>query len=316
MTVSPPHSDVPAAQGPFDRNRLRRTRNRIAPHFSQASFLVEAAASGITDRLGDVKRQFSQAVVLGGYNGLTGSKLSATGQVRHIATTDMAEAMVRQANGMRIVADEERLPFRTASLDLVVSPLTLHWVNDLPGCLIQVRQALKPDGLFIGALLGGDTLVELRSCLLEAEVETTGGASSRVAPFAHVRDLGSVLQRAGLALPVVDSDRFTVRYDNALALLKDLRNMAGQSGLPAPASGLRKDVLFRAAEIYADKFSDADGRIRATFEIAYLTAWAPHESQQQPLRPGSARHRLADALGTEEFEAGEKTGPGTTNRTS
>ena len=312
--MSPPKSDDSVSQGPFDRGRLCRARNRRAPYFSQASFLVEAAASGIAERLGDVKRQFPSAVVLGGYNGLTGPILSSTGQVQHIVTTDMAEAMAHQAIGLRIVADEERLPFRASSLDLIVSPLTLHWVNDLPGCLIQIRHALRPDGLFIGALLGGETLHELRSSLLEAEVELTGGASPRVTPFAQVRDLGSLLQRAGLALPVVDSDRFTVRYDSALALLKDLRNMAGSNGLPAPTRRLRRDVLFRAADIYAADFSDADGRIRSTFEIIYLTAWAPHESQQKPLRPGSARHRLADALGTEEINAGEKAGPGDTDR--
>ncbi len=316
MTVPPPNSHDAASNGPFDRGRLRRSRNRAAPTFAQASFLVETAASGIAERLGDVKRQFDTAVVLGGYNGLATPILSGTGQVDSIVTTDMAEAMVRHSRGMRIVADEEYLPFREAALDLIVSPLTLHWVNDLPGCLIQIRHALRPDGLFIGALLGGETLFELRTCLLEAEVETTGGASPRVAPFAHVRDLGSVLQRAGLALPVVDADHFVVRYDDAFALMKDLKLMSGSNGLPAPTSGLRREVLMRSAERYAAKFSDADGRIRATFDVIYLTAWAPHESQQQPLRPGSARSRLADALGTEEVSVGERAGIDTTNRNS
>jgi SAM-dependent methyltransferase len=209
--------------------------------------------------------------------------------------------------GSRIVADEEMLPFQEGSLDLVVSALALQFVNDLPGTLIQIRRALKPDGLFLGALIGGESLAELRAAFAEAEAEVEGGASPRVAPFADLRDLGALLQRAGFALPVTDIDRVTVRYESPLALMRDLRRMgAGNVLIERRRKPLRRATLRRLFEIYAEKFSDPDGRVRATFEIVWLSGWAPHESQQQPLKPGSARARLADALNAREVSAGEK----------
>ena len=199
------------------------------------------------------------------------------------------------------------MPFGDGTLDLVVSALALQFVNDLPGTLVQIRRALKPDGLFLAALLGGETLTELRQAFAAAESEVEGGASPRVAPFADLRELGALLQRAGFALPVTDVDRLTVRYDSVFGLMHDLRRMGATNALFARRrTPLRRATLMRMAEIYAQRFADADGRVRATFEIVWLSGWAPHPSQQQPLKPGSAKARLADALGTHEISTGEK----------
>jgi SAM-dependent methyltransferase len=208
-----------------------------------------------------------------------------------------------------VAADEEALPFRDGSLDLVVSALALQFVNDLPGALIQIRRALKPDGLFLAALIGGDSLSELREAFSQAESEVEGGVSPRVAPFADLRDLGALLQRAGFALPVTDIDRVTVRYSSPLALMHDLRRMGATNVLTERRrKPLRRATLQRLFEIYAERFADPDGRVRSTFEIVWLSGWAPHESQQQPLKPGSAKTRLADALRTTEVPTGEKAG--------
>jgi SAM-dependent methyltransferase len=203
------------------------------------------------------------------------------------------------------------LPFADASFDLVVSGLSLHWVNDLPGALIQVRRALRPDGLFLAALLGGDTLIELRQALVEAETEVEGGASPRVSPFLDVREAGALLQRAGFSLPVVDLDTITVTWPDALALMKDLRGMGEANAvLERKKSFTRRGTLLSAAAGYQARHGDAEGRIPATFQIVYLTGWAPHDSQQRPLRPGAATSRLADALDVAEVSAGEKAKPG------
>ena len=213
----------------------------------------------------------------------------------------------RQVDEPSLAADEEALPFGRETLDLVLSNLSLHWVNDLPGALIQIRNALKPDGLFLAAMLGGDTLTELRQALMEAEIAETGGASPRVSPFADLSDAASLLQRAGFALPVADSDTITVTYPDAFALMRDLRRM-GEAGAvrERPKHASPRRLMFAAAERYAELFADADGRIPATFQILYLTGWAPAASQQKPLRPGSAETRLADALDTKEESTGEK----------
>jgi len=201
-----------------------------------------------------------------------------------------------------VAADEEALPFRDASLDLVVSALALQFVNDLPGALIQIRRALKPDGLLLAALAGGDTLTELRQAFAAAEAEIEDGISPRVVPFSDVRDLGGLLQRAGFALPVTDVDRVTARYASPISLMHDLRCMGATNPLlERSRRPLRRATLARMTEIYAERFADRDGRIRATFEIVWLSGWAPHASQQKPLAPGSARQRLADVLGTKEI---------------
>jgi SAM-dependent methyltransferase len=208
---------------------------------------------------------------------------------------------------LHVVADEEALPFADNTLDLVVSGLSLQVVNDLPGVLVQVQRALKPDGLFLAALLGGDTLTELRQSFAVAESELEGGVSPRVAPFADVRDLGALLQRAGFALPVTDVDRITVRYATPLRLLRDLRRMGAANPLVERRRvPLRRTTLMRAMEVYAARFADPDGKVRASFDIIWLLGWSPHESQQKPLQPGSAKKRLADALGTTEIATGEK----------
>ncbi len=225
-----------------------------------------------------------------------------------------AAAGDRRAAGMDaaplvVAADEEALPFADASLDLVVSALALQYVNDLPGTLIQIRRALRPDGLLLAALIGGDTLIELREAFAAAEAEIEDGISPRVAPFADLRDMGALLQRAGFALPVTDVDRLTVLYASPDALMRDLRHMGATNPLAARRRRpLRRATLTRMTDIYRERFAGPDGRIRATFEIVWLSGWAPHDSQQRPLKPGSARARLADALGAHEVSAGEKAG--------
>ena len=294
----------------FDRALHRQRLARAARRY--AGFLKRRAAEDIALRLEAIRREFPIAVDLGARDGAFGRALAgseAAAKVGWLVETDLAEAMLAARQGARLVADEERLPFAPASLDLVVSSLALHWTNDLVGALIQIRQALKPDGLFIGAILGGATLTELRTVLTEAELELSGGAGPRVSPFADTLDAAHLLQRAGFALPVADVDRVSVRYDHALALMTDLRAM-GETSVLAEGAGrpLTRALVARAAQLYAERFAQADGRIAATFEIVTLTGWSPHESQQQPLRPGSARARLADALGTTEQSAGEKAG--------
>jgi len=296
----------------FDRDLHRLRLDRAARRFAVAAFLKTAAAEDLAARLAAVNRFFAVAVDLGARDGAFARALAsgeAAGKVGFLAQADLSAAMLAGRPGARLVADEERLPFREASVDLIVSSLVLHWTNDLVGALIQIRRALKPDGLFLAALLGGATLTELRQALLEAEIEVTGGAGPRVSPFADAGDMGGLLQRAGFALPVVDVDRLTVRYDHPLALMADLRAM-GETGVlvERPAAPLTRAVLARAGEIYIQRFGSA-GRVGATFEIVTLTGWAPHPDQAKPLKPGSARMRLADALGQVERPAGDRAKP-------
>jgi SAM-dependent methyltransferase len=285
----------------FDRALYRR---RLAAALAEGypDFLLARCADDLAERLSAVLRRFAVAADLGSALPLATPVLrqKADGVLR------LAEAA---GAGADIVGDLEALPFAAASLDLSASLLALHAVNDLPGTLLQIRRSLRPDGLFIGCLLAGQSLTELRQSLLAAEVEVSGGASPRVAPFADLRDLGSLLQRAGFALPVVDSELVTVRYRDLFGLLRDLRAMGWANALlERSRKPLRRAVLLRAAEIYAERFADPDGRLRASFEIVWLSGWAPHESQQKPLRPGSAKARLADALGATEVGTGEKPG--------
>ena len=260
-------------------------------------------------------RRFDFAADLGTPGEHLRQALVASGKVRVLIAVDaLADFSLgprgKAAVGAPLVAaDEEALPFREGSLDLVVSALALHLVNDLPGTLIQVRHALKPDGLFLAALLGGETLTELRQAFAEAETEMEGGVSPRVAPFPDLRDLGALLQRAGFALPVADTERLTVRYASVFSLMHELRRMGATNALiERRRVPLRRATLMRMAEIYTRRFADPDGRLRATFEIVWLSGWAPDPSQQKPLQPGSAKMRLAEALGTREIPAGEKAG--------
>jgi SAM-dependent methyltransferase len=283
----------------FDR-ALLRLRRRRAMALGPVTFLLDRVADDMADRLAAVLRRFDVAVDLATPGPAVRTAIARLGSVGTIIAADAI-------SGGAVIADEEMLPFGDATIDLVVSALTLQFANDLPGVLVQIRRALKPDGLFLAALLGGETLTELRQSFAEAESDVEGGVSPRVAPFADLRDLGALLQRAGFALPVADADRVTVRYNTVFALMHDLRRMGATNALLARRrTPLRRATLLRMAEIYSNRFADADGRVRATFEIVWLSGWAPHPDQQQPLKPGSAKTRLADALGAREISAGEK----------
>ena len=295
----------------FDRALIRRRRRR-AEALGAATFLLDRVAEDLAERLAAVRRSFELAVDLGTPGEAVRTRLAGLGAIGTIVAADALAARGRtreRTNVKFVAADEETLPFRNGSLDLVVSALALQFANDLPGTLIQIRRALRPDGLLLAALAGGETLTELRQSFAEAESELEGGVSPHVAPFADVRGLGDLLQRAGFALPVTDSDRYTLRYATPFALMHELRRMgAGNALVARRRTQLRRATLLRMAEIYRRRFADADGRVRATFEIVWLSGWAPHESQQQPLKPGSAQARLAEALGTREISTGEKAG--------
>ncbi len=283
---------------PFDRRQVRRQRERAAARLEAHDFLLREVAARLAERLDDVRRRFPTALDLGCRGGELARALAGRGGIETLVAADLSEELARRAGGPAVVADEEALPFSEGAFDLVVSSLSLHWVNDLPGTLIQIRRTLRPDGLFLAAMFGGETLHELRSAFLEAEAALEGGAGPRVAPFADVRDMGGLLQRAGFALPVVDRDEITVRYADPLSLMADLRAMGEGNALAGRRrSFTRRGTLLAAAERYRDRFATADGRVPATFQVLYLTAWAPHESQPRPLRPGSGRVSLADVLG-------------------
>jgi len=291
----------------FDRGLLRRRRSRFAGEVSQHEFLLARVATEIAERIEAILREFPLALDLGAFNGVLGRRVGALPSVKEMIYAESAPALAKLCPRPVIVCDEDLLPFRDASLNLVVSGLALHRVNDLPGALIQIRRALHPDGLFLGAALGGRSLQELRQSLLEAEAEEEGGASPRIAPFADVRDYGALLQRAGFALPVTDADLLTVIYPSPRDLMLEIRALGGGNVMAARRKEpLPRRTLQRAEAIYRDRFGTGDGRIKASFEIVYLSGWAPHESQQQPLKPGSAVKRLADALHTEEHSAGDK----------
>lgn len=286
----------------FDR-RLLRVRQRRARLLTPATFLLDRVAADLGERLFAVLRKFDVAVDLGTPSDAVRRVLATNENIGAVVAAGLAD----DDASLRVAVDEESLPFAEGSLDLVVSALALQFVNDLPGTLIQIRRALKPDGLLLAALIGGDTLIELRSSFAAAESEIEGGVSPRVAPFADIREVGGLLQRAGFALPVVDSERLAVRYNSALALMRDLRRMGATNILHERLrKPLKRSTLERVTAIYADRFADPDGRIRATFEIIWMSGWAPHQSQQKPLKPGSATQRLADALGTTELPSGEK----------
>lgn len=299
---NPGPSNPPAI---FDR-ALLRARRRRAVTYGAATFLLERATEDVLERLQAVKRDFTATLDLGTPGGALRDALTMHRLGGTIVAAEPLAACLRRG-GLTVAADEEALPFRDESFELVVSALSLQWVNDLPGTLSQIRRALKPDGLFLAVMAGGETLTELRQSLAAAESEIEGGLSPRVAPFIEVRVMGTLLQRAGFALPVTDIDRVTVRYEHLGALLRDLRAMGATNALAERhTKPLRRETVYRAGQIYSERFADPDGRLRATFDLLWVSGWAPHASQQQPLQPGSARMRLADALGTEERPAGEK----------
>jgi len=282
------------------RQFRKRALNAAKPG---ADFLLQAVVEDLLDRLLLINKRFDLAIDLGGHTGRVANAIRESGKAEKVLRADLfaSDPALPPAD---LVFDDALLPFQNQSVDLIVSALTLQFVNDLPGSLIQIRRALRPDGLFLATLPGAGTLSELRDSLTLAELELRGGAAARVLPFADTRDLGSLLQRAGFALPVTDADTITVRYDTMFALMADLKAMGATNVLKDRSRlPLSRDVLLRAADLYAQNHSDPDGRIRATFSFVTLSGWAPHESQQKPLRPGSAKTRLADALGVPEQKA-------------
>ncbi len=281
----------------FDRRLLRWRKARAAAAMSGYGFLLEHVVTDLAERLSIMQRQFGLGVDLGAHGAALSQGLMNTGKVTRMLRAASISQLSGAADAASVLCDEEALPFAPQSLDLIVSGLTLQLVNDLPGALLQIRQALKPDGLFLAAMLGGRTLEELRAAFASAEIETAGGLSPRVAPFADVRDLGRLLQRAGFALPVADTEVLRVTYPTPLALMRELKAMGASNLLRDRRKvPLRRATLAAAATNYARDFGDAAGRVAATFEIVTLTGWAPHASQQQPLRPGSARGSLAAAV--------------------
>lgn len=289
----------------FDRRAVRRHRDRAAARLGEHDFLLREVGERLLDRLADVRRTFPRALDLGCHDGTVARLLDGRGGIEMLVHCDLSPAMAAAAPTPAVAADEEFLPFADRTFDLVISLLSLHWVNDLPGALTQVRRALKPDGLFLAAMLGGETLKELRHVLAEAELAGEGGVSPRVSPFADVRDAGNLLQRTGFALPVVDTEVVPVLYGSPMTLFADLRGMGESNAVRERRRTLsRRATLLDAAARYVQRFAEPDGAVPASFQVLYLTAWAPDASQPQPLRPGSARTRLADALETVEPPAG------------
>jgi SAM-dependent methyltransferase len=273
-------SNPPTAPVLFDRALLRARLDR-ARRGASVTFLFDRVREDMEERLQAVTRSFSDV-----------ADIWTPGELLRKPLADRFQSIARVDIG-----SSEALPLQPESLDLAVSALAFQFVNDLPGVLAQIRRALKPDGLLLAAMIGGDTLTELRQCFAEAEAECEGGASPRVLPFADLRDVGALLQRAGLALPVTDVDRVVVRYDSAFALMADLRRMGATNiMIERRRTPTRRATMLRVAQIYGERFADADGRIRATFDLVWLSGWAPHESQQKPLRPGSAKASLEAAV--------------------
>ena len=289
----------------FDRLALRRQRERATTGFTEHDFLFREVAARLVDRLTEIKREFNLAIDLGARGEHLNRLLSDNPSI----ATVIRMGLTPGGTGVSFVGDEEALPIAPTSANLVISNLVLHWTNDLPGALIQCRQTLKPDGLFLAAILGGQTLTELRQVITESEVEISGGVSPRISPFAELADAASLLQRAGFNLPVADSDTITVTYPDVFVLMRDLRGMGEANAvLTRPRNFAKRQLFLNIAERYAKNFGDSDGRIRASFQILYLTGWAPDGSQQKPLKPGSGMTSLTEALEGEEYSAGEKAG--------
>jgi SAM-dependent methyltransferase len=279
-----------------DRLVLQHKRRALAAATPKAGFLLDRAVEDLSERLSAVQRQFAEAAALFCLTGAARDAMLMSGKAASVLRIELDASFLAADQGL--AGSFERIPLEPESMDLAVSLLSLHEANDLPGALIQIRRSLRPDGLFLAAIAGGGTLAELRESLLAAETELHGGASPRVAPFTDVRDAGALLQRAGFALPVADVETVTVRYDTMFGLLEDLRAMGASNALVTRSRRPASRRLFaRAAEIYAERFSDPDGRVRATFACVWMSGWAPDPSQQKPLDPGSAKVSLAKVLG-------------------
>jgi len=290
----------PSPPALFDRARFRAHRDRAAARFDEYDFLKVRVSKQIIERLTDTAHSFKRVLDLGCHTGTLSRQLVRYDPTMTLQACDVSEQMVAAARGVAIETvcrDEEALGLEPAELDLIASALSLHWVNDLPGTLVQIRRALRPDGLFLGALLGAGTLAELRHALSEAEIELTGGAAPRISPLPRLQDMAALMQRAGFALPVVDIDRLTVHYSSPFKLLEDLGGIGERAAFAAPASrGLSRRILSRMAEIYVDEFADARGKVPATFNIIHLSGWAPAPHQPQPKKRGSATISIADGI--------------------
>ncbi|RST86129.1 methyltransferase domain-containing protein [Aquibium carbonis] len=274
---------------------IRRRKRAFAYPVDGADFLLRRVIDDLVDRLSAVDRFFARAAAVKGWTPHLSEALKFSGKVGEVVRIEADKFFLGPDDG--VVASDDRLPLEPESLDLVVSVLDLQDSDDLPGQLVQMRRALRPDGLFLACFAGAGTLAELREALLIAETKITGGVSPRVNPFADVRDAGALLQRAGFALPVADVDTVTVRYEDMFGLLRDLRNMGATNPLLGRLKRpTRRELFLRAAELYRERFADADGRIRATFNLVWMAGWAPHDSQQQPLKPGSGTVSLAEVL--------------------
>ncbi len=310
----PPESAPPPLFKAAQRRAFRDRAARSSPGIAETDYLHREVAAALAERLEPIRRTFPAAAVFGAATGVVGDTLlGGSFGVETLVEIESSPVLAaklaerRSAPHRVIVGEADPSPLAHNQYDLVISSLDFHAAADLVGSLVQARLALKPDGLFIGVFPGGETLLELRDCLAAAEVETSGGLSPRVAPMGELRDLGSLLQRAGFALPVADSDRIDIWFDTALDLMRDLRAMGEANALTLRNPRfLRRDTLARTVALYADRHARADGRVRATVELVTLTGWAPAEGQQKALRPGSAAQRLADALGSEERPAGDK----------
>ena len=294
----------------FNRTAVQRHRDRAAKNLSEHDFLFVESAERLADRLDDINRAFPLALDLGCHGGDLARCLAGRGGIKSLVQTDLSSSMAKLATSTKeptMVCDEEALPFVECHFDLVLSNLNLHWVNDLPGSLVQILNTLKPDGLFMAALFGGSTLHELRTAMYQAETELENGLSPRVSPPIDVRDLGNLMVRTGFALPVVDADIVTVYYSDPLKLLRDLRGMGETNASnDRRRTFSRRSTIQRACDIYLDTFATKEGKVPATFEILTITAWAPSPNQQKPLKPGTAKIPLADALRSKEMAVGEK----------
>lgn len=287
----------------FDRARVARNRDRASFDYRDYAFLKGKESTQLLERLNDSPREFAHALDLWAHDGQASEALQRSGNVERVTALEPSHRMVDALKARHIdavLSEDETLPFQPASFDLVTSVLSLHWANDLPGVLSQVRTVLKPDGLFLGCLFGGRTLHELRASLIEAESELTGGISPRLSPLPSLQDMAGLLQRVGFALPVADIERVTVRYEHPIKLLHDLKGMGEQAAFATREGQARRPlsrrILARMSEIYAEQFSDPDGRVRASFEIIWLSGWAPAANQPKPLRPGSGKFSLAAAV--------------------
>lgn len=281
----------------FNRSIVRQHRDRASSKISEHDFLLREVGERLLERLDDTVRKFPVALDIGARSGILAELIAGRGGIEHLFACELSEPMAQQHKGTICVADEEILPFADTSFHLVLSNLCLHWVNDLPGALVQIRQTLKPDGLLLATMFGGETLFELRSVLMDAEIAIEGGISPRVSPFADIRDIGSLMQRAGFALPVLDSETITVHYSDPLKLLYDLRGMGETNAVfEKRKTVMRRETIMHAMQLYRDRFTDDEGRVPATFQILNLSGWAPAPDQPKPLRPGTAQQSLTDVL--------------------